>query len=127
MTRDEILNMPAGREMDALVAEKVMTLNVWQHEKRVKQLAFRGNRSREVLGTVIEIIAGDRMLQNYSTDIAAAWQVVEKTKNDYDITRVGGKWHAWLFAIDEVLTEAYADTAPLAICRAALLAVMDAE
>ena len=28
MTRDEILSMPAGREMDALIAEKVMLIDI---------------------------------------------------------------------------------------------------
>ncbi len=64
---------------------------------------------------------------HYSTDIAAAWEVVEKFQaEDFDVRvgfcrwrddgRVG--WLAWVGKAD-----ALADTAPHAICLAALKAV----
>src|SRR5688572_25998134 len=67
MTRDEILNMPAGRKMDALIAEKVMG---WTK-----------------LGGKVQIFGGQRvdliMLKNgkqeivprYSTDRGDVWEV----------------------------------------------------
>lgn len=71
--------------------------------------------------------------KSYSTNIAAAWEVVEKMRNVVDDLRNGG----WQFDIyDSLPTQwrvqftkpgkgicAYADTAPLAICLAALKAL----
>ena len=115
MTRDEILNMEAGREMDALIAEKVMGLRViradWEpHNRGIKFDDFG----------------------NYSQDIAAAWEVVEKLRltitpnHCYPVvkarwcvdTELKGKNDIWLVG---------AETAPLAICKAALLAVIVME
>lgn len=115
MTREEIEKMSAGREMDALVMEWVTKFTVDDN--------FH--------------------IPSYSTDIAAAWAAVEKLQEiypDYDFyleksgrhvefwfrindTSQGG-WNssgAW----DKRISDAEADTAPLAICRAALLAVME--
>jgi hypothetical protein len=58
VTRDEILAMPAGREMDALIAEKVMGVDFENH-------------SRSIMKRL------DATLPYYSTDIALAWSVVE--------------------------------------------------
>ena len=69
----------------------------------------------------------------YSTDIAAAWEVVEKLRNDGRFLQLdslgfdGEQWRCF-FALTEIEEEKFpwvgeADTAPLAICRAALKAV----
>jgi hypothetical protein len=112
MTQDEIVQMEAGREMDALVAELVMG---W--EKRV----FGDGVDYWHLpgGAICELDA-----PHYSTDIAAAWQVVEKLPfSVYVEVRWDGKnAEAW-FDSGSQTWEASAPTAPLAICRAALLAV----
>jgi hypothetical protein len=97
MTREEILNMPAGREMDALIAEKVIDPD-WVKLKN--------------------------LCPHYSTDIAAAWELVEKMKY-FTLYRGDGYWECeysgqYLESID-------AETAPLAICRAALLAVIESD
>jgi hypothetical protein len=58
----------------------------------------------------------------YSTDIAAAWQVVEHF-HDSIMERIDGQWFVWLGDddIDTGRTSTLAcDTAPLAICLAAL-------
>lgn len=67
---------------------------------------------------------------HYSTDIAAAWQVVEKLlKDGYEVhfhCLPDGRFHCLIMTdngeIDAgiLLWEARADTAPHAICRAAL-------
>lgn len=106
MTRDEILAMPAGREMDEMIARKVI------------------NRK-------IGIRAYDRRLPHYSTDIAAAWEVAEKLGSfwiDHTVSDLGidVEFFTSLDHSKERLV-ATADTAPLAICRAALLAVMEDE
>lgn len=111
MTRDEILNMPAGREMDKLVSKKVLHLEDW--------------------------------IPFLSSDIGKAWEVVRKLKNKYSVSvsedskkeRVGGKSYSSVVWVQEESTEnydgivahVYAETSPLAICRAALLTVMEEE
>jgi hypothetical protein len=106
MTRDDILNMEAGRELDALVSKEFDLLHYYA--------------------------CGDFFP---SSDIAAAWQVVEKFKGQVTIQgplsvgfnegedypnywTVGFTDRAW----DDINGEA--DTLPLAICRARLLAKM---
>jgi len=126
MTRDEILSMPAGRELDALIAEKVMKITPEKCDFPVftdkRDWVDPGEYFVNVPGSVTE-------LPRYSTDIAATWEVVERLTKptsfpDIDIdllTTVRG----WLFVIkyDIAVHRANAETAPLAICRAALLAV----
>ena len=104
MTRDEILNMPAGQDMDLLVAEEVLKLDSIGWNER-----FFHNRA------------------NFSTDIRAAWEVVERMGNvdelhDVDIRTSIRGWYCNIFNSFDSF-EAGAETAPLAICRAALLAV----
>ena len=61
-----------------------------------------------------------------STDIADAWLVVEKIKIRFSLTSLktfkNGKWLCRTGDRMNVIT-VIADTAPLAICRAALMAV----
>ncbi len=97
MSRDEILAMPAGREINALIAKNVI-------------------KSRRV--------------KHYSTDIAAAWEVMEAMRkngvlSEYD-SRFGYRFVFWDYTKNPQRPfEATAETAPLAICRAALLAMME--
>ena len=113
MTRDEILSMPAGRELDAAVAELVMGWEI----------------VRTGIGNDHYISPSDnsllRLICNWkpSENIADAWRVVEKMPNiqiahvtEYGYWRVAPDYHEpTMFVI--------ADTPELAICRAALLAV----
>ena len=114
--------MEAGRELDALVAEKVMG---WTRDDR---------------GAWVP--PGCRPLRNgyyterpgcYSTDIAAAWRVVEAMRVAGWYTKVEDGhdgppsenprgWHCRVSRAYDWF-EGWADTAPLAICRAALAAV----
>ena len=97
MTREEILNMPAGREMDALIAKFVMKVDS-PHD-----------------------------VYKFSTDIADAWTVVEKMNSIKMDTDEGYQIRAkFLFGI-QMLHGKEEKEASLAICRAALLAVMEAE
>jgi len=102
MTKDEIMNMPAGREMDTLIA-------------------------KSIFGNVKKSWDWEFTLPSYSTDISAAWRVVEKmsdgeTPNDVELRTSVRGWRCDFFK-----GYANAETAPLAICRAALLAVMAEE
>jgi O-glycosyl hydrolase len=112
-TRDEILNMPAGREMDELVATRVMGWDVHPHATH-----YIRNDGKNVYF----VICGEF---EPSSDIAAAWQVVEKmtdgeTPNDCEIHTTVRGWRC-----DFYRGSATAETAPLAICRAALIAALE--
>jgi len=157
-----IENMPAGREMDALVAEKVM------EEQRP---ARTGNEMDALRGSISGIPSesangswfltttgfedGDSPIwlpKPYSTDIAAAWEVVEKIRelrhaaNESLRTAVDEEgepsgeiydhiafalelwpdcsgWDVNIYDPPAMYATAKADTAPLAICRAALKAM----
>lgn len=105
--------MKPGRELDALVAEKVMGWTLPQHSPF---LLWQGRNC------VVEF--------RPSTDIAAAWEVVEKMSDGFrfDLHKVGGMslWNT-RFTENKVfnaLTSTYDSTlAPHAICLAALKAV----
>jgi hypothetical protein len=120
--------MSAGREMDALIAEKVINLIIC--ESPFKQPGYQG-----VILNGSPYYNADghghyRSVPFYSTDIAAAWEVVEelnKTRLTYvefiDAKIPGTAWRVVLFDQGEGKTiVSLADTAPLAICRAALKA-----
>ena len=133
MTRDEILNMPAGRDLDALVAEKVMGWGRAHYDYVFWQQTAAEPLLRYCSSTLI-MRDGDEPPNYYqpfhpSRDIAAAWEVVERMnelRKPFSITQSAfmSGWIAEFLADDDFNTiEAQADTAPLAICRAALLAM----
>lgn len=140
--------MKPGRELDALVAEKVMECKllteVHPYYPKVKLFDcgcknhIHGDRNRQGSG-----------LRKYSTDISSAWEVVEKLTDDnaerFELTRLqqyplprehkdwcaeqgmnGPGYSQHYVAIvgygrDEI--RVIADTAPHAICLAALKAL----
>lgn len=137
----------AGRELDALVAEKVMGLTREQWIFRC--YVERHERDEEWCYNCTALIgdapADERVPNLYSTDIAAAWQVVEKMRvmdasvemmayrieaeGDKRIAhrvviwganRMGGDWSTHV-------AEKAAATMPLAICLAALACVTASE
>jgi len=101
MTREEILKMEAGTDLDKTITHKVISDDGFWHG-----------------------------VKPYSTDIAAAWEVVEKMRSISEFSFV---WHRRPMAIFDKVNEedkdlgdwVGAETAPLAICRAALLATLD--
>ena len=95
VTRDEILNMKAGPEMNALVAEVVMG---WKHVN-------------------VPLPGINTSPPFFSTDIDAAWVLLEQF-TDFDIEKAGGNYRVTI----NVFAQADAQRVPLAICRAALLA-----
>lgn len=110
---DKLSEMRPGRELDALVASKVMGIeidgDVWPDD------------------AVVCPVLGDQWymyIQPYSTDIAAAWTILEKLKDDFNFTLSlqGETYFLKLIGIDSVVT-AEANTAPHVICLAALKAV----
>ncbi len=114
------IDLPAGREIDSLVAEKIMDDPV--DRQIVDQHGFE-----------IILCRSRQVLPRYSTDIAAAWTVVEKLRSMGfgvvidNLPSTSGKSVGWTVAVIGISTQdtfaGTADTAPLAIVRAALKAL----
>lgn len=109
-----------GRELDILIAEKVMGLVLSPDKKYYYE------------DGIMAVNRINPLLPHYSTDIAAAWLVVEKLSRDFLFSIHGGAddWEAefnkndgrFLISADTI-GMARAATAPLAICLAALEAM----
>lgn len=108
-TLEAVLAMPAGPALDALVVERVFAGRV-VHDTLTGRVACA---RLSPTGDYDELLP-------FSTDIAAAWRVIEHLSS-------GGKMVAWTrrdmasweAGFGETL--ATAETLPLAVCRAALL------
>lgn len=107
----DILNMPAGREVDALIAVKVFGLSL----EHLPVLYEEGNTED-----------GSKY---YSTDIAAAFDVVSEMSSKnywFGCQLLSSISEAWFSFEGMIVSKERASThdLPLAICRAALFAVM---
>lgn len=101
LTREQILNMPAGSEMDSLITTHIFCVDGFWHG-----------------------------IKPYSTNISAAWDVVEKLLQKYSVYIEGkdNEWFCDIEPLDEHVCLEFnttAPTAPLAICHAALLAILE--
>ena len=136
MTRDEILNMPAGPALNALIATEVMGWDIHPvspdpYERELAWYSDDGNFQ-----------CGDEHWKP-SENIADAWQVVEKMRENNIVSINNGWVNEDLEIQDDVLcsiwpidfdagefeklgepVEIHHKSAPLAISRAALLAVL---
>lgn len=100
--------MEAGRELDRLVAEEVMGY----------AMTAVASSDGESLG--LDFDTEDwQVLPCYSTSIEAAWLVVERNPECFSLEKGLYGWEAYFLGG----STAYAYTAPLAICMAALAAV----
>jgi len=137
----------AGRATDAQVAEKVMGLTVrrgWVRDGYYEmEMEVLGENEEPIDGMkhFEDFITGNHCVPRYSTDIAAAWQVVEHLVSSgrffFRLSGAGREpdtdpvWQVTLaeYPDDEttVETRRLAYTVPLAICSAALAAVNAAE
>lgn len=133
--------MNAGRELDALIAERVMGWKIWKYlgpmgpTQRLAPPKLTFSLKPGAINEIPEI-------PSYSTDIAAAWLVVEKirslprladtgTKNDFNLNQMdrlcGGLWVVKSDSIDKyghlISSHTESPSAPHAICLAALKAV----
>jgi ABA sandwich protein len=126
LTRDEILNMPAGREMDILMIDIVGGGLI---DKAIHYNASMGIRYAIQDDGVWKFQPGLAWLWSTSTEIAAAWEVVDKFYSmKLDKYSNGSEWRCYIVGEKDGKNadgNSIADTAPLAICRAALLAVME--
>ena len=115
--------LPAGRELDALVAERVMGWHITDAIKKPGQDDYGVAPGQVGVLWVVRV-------PDYSTDIAAAWQVVERlikldafVSLDYDFQNVDSEKWSVTFITRKAIDCESGETAPLAICRAALKAV----
>ena len=121
--------MPAGREMDALVAEKVMGQVPCDRWHLLHP--FAGYIKDDGGFPHAECYPAAMGPCAYSTLISAAWEVVPVMGRHQPFPQYlevanrfsDAEWVAKVFEGCVMVAEAYADTAPLAICRAALKAV----
>jgi len=144
MTRDEVLAMKPGRELDARIAHLVMGWHItscetYPHEKivRVKTLRSPEESGGEVpyektFTKVYSSAIWNKDIPHYSTDIAAAWEVAEKMSEEwpqFSIARVDTGWCVmWGFdgyGWPNVTVATAPEAIPEAICKAALLAVTE--
>lgn len=125
MTREEVMNLPVGRFLDADVAEKVMGWHTFspidpEYDHSIGKNGYRRNFAFDPRDDKY------KPFPLYSSDIEEAWKLVNRLKDRFNITVYtddNGKYAAEInfYVIDDC------DTAPEAICKAALLAVMDKE
>lgn len=123
MTREEIEKMEAGREMDALIAEKIFKTP----DQHIYHIDYDPEGNKFADGV-------KESIPHYSTDIAAAWLVVEKIKDhsldgrasyyftvEYD--RDNKNWRCGFKMMYDGFYDGYTieSTAPLAICKSALI------
>ncbi len=119
---NELPELPAGREIDALVARHIIGL------RKLKVFAYFEGAQSDVYR--LHSAGGKTfILPEYCREIAAAWEVVQALPEcQFTIQTVAGGETAVQAALVERgraskrLAQAGAETAPLAICRAALLA-----
>ncbi|MGI4864175.1 MAG: BC1872 family protein [Janthinobacterium lividum] len=140
LTRQEIENMPAGPAINQLVAEKILG-RIWVHTAKTNNLIDPDDWPVwQVAFNDIEVGKGDvgnpvGGAMGYSTDIARAWQVVEKMHADgwgYGLSAGRATIDplpghrlpdCTFYTRDGRQGWNQAETAPIAICRAALLAL----
>lgn len=100
-----------SREIDAEVAEKVMG---WGHAHRWSDWTLKGR-----------VMAGNSW--SPSTDIAAAWEVVEKVRETHEevsLTCTEKGYSCYIFKSENHVPEGFTSkTMPMAICLAALKAL----
>lgn len=116
MTKDEILKLEAGEKTDALV--DTLVLNRVVCRCRLDDTLHYLNDTKTCR------VCNRSIAKARSTDIAAAWEVVEKIIEitELDIFSLGGQWFCDLRKRDNCKTFG-GPSAPLAICRAALLSI----
>lgn len=114
MTRDEILNMEAGPELNALVADLVL------------ETPFRKPTHGTCCTCQVCGYGYDDCLCGLSEDLDMAWLVVEKTRPLWRITLdIERKTTTCDFDDYARTYTARSRSTPLAICQAALLATME--
>lgn len=128
LTRESILAMNPGRELDRLVAERVMNLCVLDHVQGygdgcvLSDIGFDDWEKHPYYGKIDD----PELLPPYSTDLLAAWEVVEELQESHlytDIRACADFYEVWItnHATGEQTGTFASPKLPEAICKAALL------
>lgn len=107
------VELAAGRETDALVEARIFGRNV----ERIEGVPLWVGKTLPGTPYVLKDGREAHSIKPYSTEIAPAWEVVGKLARPLKVVWTGKVWVCHVF--DEPYSHE-ADTAPLAICRAAL-------
>lgn len=132
MTPTQIKSMAAGPEMDVLIGRVIFRYAV-KDRPEFREVPQRGATARE-----LDLFPGNDWyaLERFSTDIAAAWRVVDwwmsqpRRMDERGFGLSANFEDGWiatfnLYAGDgSWLETAHGQTVPVSICRAALLAVL---
>lgn len=111
MNKEQILKMQVGRELDDLVAEKVMGYEI-------ERFSFTYDGYSEE--STIWLRAESKYNPvPFSTDISAAWKVVETYPDGVEILKCPDGYLCFIITDEEF--KATGDTAQEAICKASLL------
>lgn len=135
MTHPTLLQLVADkkfREIDALVAKHVMgwppaSCHAYWHDP---DASLTGEPKGRTLSWSEPTASGQELeLPHYSTDISAAWEVVEWLRARDFIFEVSFRtssdvWEVQIWEQDGDIEVTRVDTAPIAICLAALKTVM---
>lgn len=125
MAYDDVMRL-SGRELDAVVVEHVFGM------KRLEgaSIPFEHlHKSEPVSEQVVWLGDGERYckfcgdLPLCSSDIAAAWKIVEYLATPDEVVMITFAKDEWIVTIGSAEVSAIGKTAAEAICRAALLAV----
>jgi hypothetical protein len=147
VTKDEMLALEAGPELERLVAEKVMEWTRTSSDEAARHGVYRYETAEKGLVCICRDVHGwDEWPDAWwpSRDIAAAWLVVERVRLVGNKKRglldpcikvgLGDQAFCEIFDLSGMgyvdtppfkSVDAWARTAPLAICRAALLAIWE--
>lgn len=127
MTEEEILSMQPGRELDALIAEKVMGWHTFSpvDPKCDHSVSANGKRRNFAFDPKDDKY---KPFPLFSTEISATIEVAEKLsqKYHYNISkdiRFGDYWVT--FENEDNVYSSPGDAIPEAICKAALLAAWE--
>lgn len=139
MTREEILALRPGRELDCLIHSKVMDRCVglmryadpeppglWMHSDRNLRCDVCGNEDGGLFADLDEL----HDLLAYSEEIADAWEIINKLKDRHHwaVVSNNGKVQAEFYRKgDGICAREQADTPALAICYAALVVLEGKE
>ena len=117
MTREEIMKLEAGRELDFIIAEKVMNLKLFD---KLNPESHFGYSAKDGFINYCLLNGEKKPIPLFSTEIGAAWQVVEKMLQNAH-SKEFREFREELNGIEIHLYESR--LAALHICRAALLTV----
>jgi hypothetical protein len=120
----------AGRELDALVAERVMGFRwVPTTSNSEQRLLAPPEMTNEAVDQAIGLgHSVTELAPRYSSDMGAAWQVVEFMRGQglrpVLMPDWGKQWQCVVYRQDQYVCQSkWFDSAPLAICRVALVAI----